>query len=183
MTETIQRIDEESERALALLARAEIQTLLSESCDINARSSLLEVVSVSIQIDKRRFIVITSDWSDTPKEALDYHLLSVRLDQVPRGIYYNPSPPKNRGNYKCDHLSIRLGAMTPVAKVEVLEASEDGDTESVVYDAGIVVTLRDGLQVAIVRANSIIGALQIAHTPSDIQAATDGLVVRTAYVA
>jgi hypothetical protein len=180
MTETIQRIDRESETAIALLARAEVQTLLSESCRVDAGSSLLEVMSVSIEIDQSRFIVITSDWSDTPKEALDYHHLSIRVARLPRGISYTPKPPTG-GTYKCDHLAVCLGAMAPVAKVELLDASENGEVESVVYDAGIVVTRRDGLRIAIVRVDSILGALHIAHTAADIQAATKGLRVRTRY--
>ncbi|TNJ32646.1 hypothetical protein [Arenimonas terrae] len=181
MDEKSQRFDEESERAIGQLVGSEIQTLLSESCDITVGDSVLEVMSVSIPIGARKFIVIESDWADTPKDWLDYHLLSVRVANAPRGIYYNHKPPKNTGNYRMDHLSVRLGAVARVASIEVLEASEQGVAESVVYDAGLVITRADGLKFAIVRADSILGALNIAHVPSDIGELTRGLVVRARY--
>ena len=181
MDDTSQRFDRESEKALELLVGAEIQTLLSESCEIAVGESVLEVMSVSIPIGARKFIVIESDWADTPKDWLDYHLLSVRQAKAPRGVYYNHKPPQNGGNYRCDHLSIRLGAVARVASVEVLEAFEQGTAESVVYDAGLLITRVDGLRFAIVRANSILGALNIAHAPSDIHELTQNLVVRARY--
>ena len=183
MNQTTQRLDEESEKALALLARCKIQTLMSESSDVQVGSSILEVVSVSIQLDKKRFVVIESDWDDTSEEWLDFHCLSVRISGTPKNIRYNPKPPKNGGNYRFDHLSLHLGAEAPVATIEVLEASETGEKESVVYDAGLLITRQDGLRLAIVRAESILGSLQIAHTPMDIRVLTDGLAVRSRYEA
>lgn len=183
MDETCKHFDPESEHALQLLLGAEIQSLLSESCDVAIGESLLEVMSVSIPIGDGRFIVIESDWADTPKDWLDYHVLSVRVVKAPRGIHYNHRPPKNSANYKFDHLSVRLGAVARVSSIQILQANEQGTSESVVYDAGFVVTRADGLRFAIVRVESILGALNIAHTPQDIEQITRGLAVRMAYVA
>ena len=181
MEEAIQRIDRESEKALASLAGCKIQTLLSESADVAAGQSLIEVMSVSIQLAKKRFLVIESDWGDTPKEWLDYHCLSARIAGAPRGIRYNPKPPKNGAHYANDHLSLRLGAEASVATVEVLEAHAAGERESVTYDAGILITRTDGLKVAVIRADSILGALLIVHAPSEIKQATADLKVRLRY--
>ncbi|EGI76020.1 hypothetical protein [Hylemonella gracilis] len=184
MNEKSQRFDLESESALKQLAGAEIHTLLSESCDIAIGESLLEVMSVSIPIfGGRSFIVIESDWADTPKDWLDYHLLSVRVAKAPRGIYYNHNAPKGGVNYRSDHLSIRLGAVARVSSIQILEAFEQGASESVVYDAGLIVTRSDGLRFAIVRAQSIRGSLNVAHAPRDIEQLTQGLAVRWTYAA
>ncbi|TZF85247.1 hypothetical protein [Cognatilysobacter lacus] len=181
MDQTIQRLDQEAERAVASLVGQRIQALLSESASIEAGNSLVEVLSVSIQLGKKRFFVLESDWGDTPKEWLDYHCLTARIAAQPRGIKYNPKPPKNGGHYRFDHLSLNLGAEAAVATVEVLESVTVGESESAIYDAGLVITRVDGLRVAVVRADSILGALLIAHSPVDIAAVTSGLSVRSRY--
>ncbi|MBU8976389.1 hypothetical protein JI752_009590 [Lysobacter sp. MMG2] len=181
MEEIVERLDQESEDAIALLPGCKMQSLLSESADIQAGQSLIQVLSVSIQLEKERFLVIESDWRDTPKEWLDYHCLSVRLAGAPRGIRYNPNPPKNAAPYTFDHLSVHLGAAVSVATVDVLEACVAGELESVTYDAGLLVTRTDGLKIGIIRADSIIGALLIAHTPRDIDELLAGLTVRVRY--
>jgi hypothetical protein len=181
MDETTKHFDPESETALQLLLGAEIQSLLSENCDVSIGESLLEVMSVSIPIGGGRFIVIESDWADTPKDWLDYHLLTVRVAKGPRGIHYNHKPSENGASYKLDHLNVRLGAVARVSSIQILQANEEGASESVVYDAGLLVTRTDGLRFAIVRADSILGALNIAHTPKEFEQITRGLAVRMAY--
>jgi hypothetical protein len=181
MDEISQRLDRESEIALASLPGRKIQTLMSESADIEVGHSIIEVLSVSIQLNNKKFVVVESDWGDTAKEWLDYHCLSVRIAGAPKRIKYNAKPPKNDANYTFDHLSIHLGAEAAIATIDVLEAREVGEVESVVYDAGFVVTRQDGLRFAIVRAESILGSLQIAHAPTDIEALTAGLRVRARY--
>ncbi len=181
MNQTTQHLDDESGKALTLLARCRIQSLMSESCHVQAGSAVLEVLSVSIQIETKRFIVIESDWGDTPVEWLDFHSLSVRISGTPKDIHYNPKPPKDGGNYRFDHLSLSLGAEAPIVTIEVLEASVIGEKESVAYDAGLLITRQDGLKLAIVRAESILGSMQIAHTPADVQELTAGLTVRARY--
>ncbi|WP_374539251.1 hypothetical protein [Chitinimonas taiwanensis] len=181
MNETSQRFDIESETALRMLASSEIQTLLSESCEIRIGESILEVMSISIPIGGGKFIVIESNWADTPNDWLDYHLLSVRVANAPRSIYYSDKPPKNGANYRLDHLSVHLGEVARVSSIQILEASDQSVSDSVVYDAGLLVTRVDGLRFAIVRTDSIIGALNIAHRPQDIEQITRGLAARATY--
>jgi len=181
MDEILQRLDHESELALASLLGRKIQTLMSESADIEIGHSTIDVLSVSIQLDKKHFAVIESDWADTPKEWLDYHSLSVRIARSPKGIKYNPKPPRNGANYTFDHLSVHLGAEAAIATIDVLEAREVGEFESVAYDAGLIVTLDDDIRFAIVRTESIIGSLKIAHASEDIDRLASGLRVRARY--
>ena len=181
MNETIQRIDHDSEKALESLVGCEVQELLSKSANIEVGQSVLQVVSVSIQLSKKRFLVIESDWEDTAQEYLDYHCLSVRTAGSPKDIKYNPKPQKGGANYQFDHVHLALGASAPVAKIELLESREVGVAESVTYDAGLVITRSDGLRFAIVREESILGALHIAHVPQDIERLVHGLHVRLRY--
>ena len=176
--ETSQRLDDESWVALGVLAKSELQDVMSDGCCAKVGCAILEVLSVSIQIDKRRFVVIESDWADTSKEALDYHCLTIRVSDRPRGIFYDPDPPKGGANYKWDHAMLSLGARSGVARIEILEDAECGESESVVYDAGLLITRLDGVRLAIVRTESIVGSLQIAHTPDDIEHLVGELRVR-----
>ncbi len=177
MQEFCERLDEESIDALSLLLGSKIQVLWSPSCEIEAGSSVITVESISIpvkrDIGQNGFVIVRNDWSDTPVKALDYYFLSVRVDSVPRLIAYSPR--------KLDHLSLHLGAEAQVTKIEILEDSETAEQESVRYDAGLVITRCDGLRFAIVRQNSILGWLQIAHTESEIAQLTADLTVRVAY--
>lgn len=173
-----QRLDDASRQALQELVGAPIQFVLSPSCDVEAGHAVLQAMSVSIPLGPRRFAVIESDWADTPEEQLDYHCLAVRMEDAPRSIAYAPDPPKHGGNYRFDHLSLHLGAASRVRAIEVLQASAQGETESVVYDAGLRITRDDGLQLALVRLESILGALRIGHTPADVARLSEGLAVR-----
>lgn len=183
MNTTIQRFDRESERAITALIGHEIRCLLSESAGIHAGSSLLQVMSVSIQLDTKRFVVLDSDWADTPKDWLDYHVMAARLASAPKGIKYNPKPPRGGGNYGFDHVRLELKGRPAVVGIKVLEAGESGEHDSLAYDAGLVIQCADGTEVAIVREDSILGAMVIAHTPADIDRVTEGLRVRIHYQA
>lgn len=183
MDKTLKRFDRESEHAITALIGSEIQCLLSDSASINAGSSLLHVMSVSIQLDTKRFFVLESDWADTPKEWLDYHCMVARLTAAPKGITYNPKPPKGGANYRFDHVRLDVKGSPAVVGITVLEASESGQRESVTYDAGLVIRCADGTEIAIVREESILGAMVIAHSPGDIARLTEGLRERTHYQA
>ena len=172
------QLDEESLQALSHLSTCRIQTLMSESCRVVAGSSLLEVISLSIPLEDHRFVVIESDWRDTPKERLDYHCLSVRLAEAPKGFFFDRAPAKNGAPYRFDHLNVALGAIDRVAAIEILEAVQVGDEESVTYDAGLLVTRRNGAKFALVRTDSILGSMRLAHTPDDVEAVVANLVVR-----
>lgn len=181
MNQIAQHLDNESDKALALLVGCRLQTLMSESSDIQVGSTLIEVLSVSMQLDKRCFIVIESDWDETPQEWMNFHRLSVRISESPKNIRYDTAPSGTGGNYYFDHFSLHFGAESPVATIEVLEATVEGERESVTYDAGLLITRQDGMKAAIVRVDSILGSLQIAHTAADIAAVTEGLVARYRY--
>lgn len=178
MKEFCQHMDEASIEALSVLLGSNIQSLFSPDCDIDVGSALITVPSVSIPIGPEKFIVLDSDWTDTPEEWINYFFLSARVASAPKDIFYDPNPGPGGANYKADHLSFHLGPTASVQSIEILCATETGLEESVSYDAGLLITRRDGLKFAIVRQQSITAFLQIAHTDQDIARVTTGLDVR-----
>jgi hypothetical protein len=178
MKEFRQHLDEASVEALGALCGSRIQSILAPDCEIDARSALITVSSVSIPIGPARFIVLGNEWADTPQEWMHYFFLSVRIAPAPQCISYNPDPGPAGARYKCDHLCVHLGPMERVEKIEVLCATETGSKERVAYDAGLVLTRADSHQIAIVREQSIAARLQIAHTRREIARVTAGLNVR-----
>ena len=169
----------ESLEALTALCNANIQFILSCAADVEVGSAVIMVTELSIPIGRDAFVIIENDWADTPREGLDYYSLSARVASSPHQMFFDPAPGPGGFSYKADHFSLHLGATAPVARVEVLSAFEAGSEESVSYDAGLVVTRGDGLQLAIVRKEGILGALHLAHTPSSIEELLVGLDVRT----
>ncbi|HEU4951987.1 MAG TPA: hypothetical protein VFT46_08530 [Holophagaceae bacterium] len=173
-----QHLSEESLEALSVLSESKIQSVLSHSCDIEAGSSILTVVSLSIPIGKRKFLIIENDWADTPRDWINYYFLSARIATSPANIWYESEPGRGGANYKGDHLTLHLGAQNQVARIDVLSAVEMGSRESVHYDAGLLITREDGLKLAIVRQESITGFLRIAYEARDITELTAGLIIR-----
>ncbi|MDP2305631.1 MAG: hypothetical protein Q8P18_06360 [Pseudomonadota bacterium] len=176
-----QQLDEESERAFEALSRSEIHTVLSASCEIRAGGSVLTVGSISIQIEPERFVVIENDWSDTPIEGIDYYFLSARIASSPKGIYFNPNWRPGGVGYHADHMSLNLGPLSRVARVDILEYCDEGTDESVRHDAGLLITRADGLVLSITREETISGNLEIAHRPEEIARAVSGLTLRKSF--
>ncbi|WP_185814677.1 hypothetical protein [Xanthomonas sp. SS] len=178
MKEFRQHMDEASIEALNVLLGSRIQSLISPDCDLDLGSTLITVASISIPIGPERFIVLENEWTDTPEEWINYFFLSARIATAPKDIFYDPNPGPGGAKYKADHLRFHLGPRENLERVDVLCATEAGSVESVSYDAGLIITMRDGLKFAIVRQQSIAALLQIAHTEQDIARATAGLDVR-----
>jgi len=173
-------LDQESIQALSSLLHKNIQTIYSCNSAIEYGSSIITVNTLSIPIGKK-FLIVNNDWADTPSEGVDYYFLSVRLSNKPHQIFYDPNPGPNQGHFKPDHLSLNLGPLLPVIKIEIFSYSEVGSEECVKYDAGLMLTRSDGRRIAIIREKSITGFLQIAHTEENIMKITKGLNVRVIF--
>ena len=166
------KIDRESETALKALVNNSTGLLFSPHADIHYGSSVIAVKHVSIPLDDDRFVVIECDWDETP-EGYDYYHLSARLADSPKDI------ENQRRAWK--YLSLCFGAFQTAAAVEVLEAHFVFAEEAVRFDAGIRITLQDGIQIAIVCQESIAGLLEFAAMPEDNESLTDDLQTRLIY--
>lgn len=161
------KIDDESELALRDLCDSDVQHLFSPSADVCFGSSIITVQNISVQLGRKRFLVIDNDWADTPKEAHDYYFLSARIVDRPKDVRVKRYENGKAWSYFMDHLSFNIGKQKKVLSVEILEDHYSGEEESVRYDAGIVITLEDDTKIAIVREESITGFLQISTIPQE----------------
>jgi hypothetical protein len=177
----IKHLDQESLNALSLLAASEIQFIYSPDAEIYAGQSLLSVQSISIPVGNS-FIIIESDWLRTTDiDCLHHHDFWVRENSSPKGLFYNPIREPGGFNFKGDHVTLFLGARQKICKIDILTATESGANETAEYDAGLIIERADGLKIAIVRKESILGDMHIAHNSADVEKITSGLVIRHSY--
>ena len=166
------RIDHESEAALKALLNSTIGTLLSQHAEMRHGSSIIAVKHVSIPLSEDRFVVIECEWDETAA-GYDYYRLSARLTDQPKDI-------EHRGR-AWRHFSFSLGASQTVAAVEVLEEQLLIEEQALHFDAGVRITLQDGMQITIARQESIAGLLEFAALPEDNAWLTSDLQTRLTY--
>ena len=172
MKTTRARIDHESEAALKALLNSTVGTLLSPHAEMRHGSSIIAVKHVSIPLAEDRFVIIECEWDETA-EGYDYYRLSARLTDRPKDIEHR--------RRTWNHFSFSLGASQTVAAVEVLEAQLIIAEAAPRFDAGIRITLQDGMRMAIVRQESIAGLLEFAALPEDNAELASDLQTRLLY--
>ena len=166
------RIDHESAAALKALLNSTVGTLLSPHAEMRHGSSIIAVKHVSIPLAEDRFVVIECEWDETAA-GYDYCHLSARLTDQPKDIEHRHRAWK--------HFSFSLGASQTVAAVEVLEEQLLIEEEALRFDAGVRITLQDGMQITIVRQESIAGLLEFAALPQDNAELASDLQTRLLY--
>ena len=172
MKTTRARIDRESAAALKALLNRPVGTLLSPHADMRHGSSVIAVKHVSIPLAEDRFVVIECEWDETAA-GYDYCQLSARLTDQPKDI-------ERRGR-AWRHFSFSLGASQTVAAVEVLEEQLLIEDQALRFDAGVRITLQDGMQITIARQESIAGLLEFAALPQDNAELASDLQTRLLY--
>ena len=172
MKTTRARIDHESAAALKALLNHPVGTLLSPHAEMRHGSSVIAVKHVSIPLAEDRFVVIECEWDETAA-GYDYCHLSARLTDKPKDI------EQRRRAWK--HFAFSLGASQTVAAVEVLEEQLLIEEEALHFDAGVRITLQDGMQITIVRQESIAGLLEFAALPQDNAELASDLQTRLLY--
>ena len=165
-------MDRESATALKALLNSPVGTLLSPHAEMRHGSSVIAVKHVSIPLSENRFVVIACEWEETAA-GYDYYRLSARLANKPKGIEHR--------RRAWNHFSFSLGASQTVAAVEVLEEQRLIAEEALRFDAGIRITLQDGVQISIVRQESIAGLLEFAALPEDNAELASDLQTRLLY--
>ena len=172
MKTTRARINHESAAALKALLNSTVGTLLSPHAEMRHGSSIIAVKHVSIPLAEDRFVIIECEWDETAA-GYDYYRLSARLTDRPKDIEHR------RRAWK--HFSLSLGASQTVATVEVLEEQLLIEEEALRFDAGVRITLQDGMQITIVRQESIAGLLEFAALPEDNAELASDLQTRLLY--
>jgi hypothetical protein len=114
--------------------------------------------SFSIRLGER-YLVIESDWNETPREILNYFTLRVTLSIQPKGI---PRTFRDGRWILAEPVSaISLGPpKSPVKAIKILENVEVGKREAVRYDSGLIFGLEDNRRFAVTTRQSILGGLE-----------------------
>jgi hypothetical protein len=172
MTEPIERphstcrLPEEQVRTLRLLLGQPVLKLYSPS--LEARRFWYAAPSFSMRVGSE-YLVVESDWADTPEEALDHHVLAVSLADHPKDVARS-FDAQGRKMIRHPVSSVRIGEPpSPVHSIAVLEREERGRNEHVRYDAGLLFSLADGRRFVLATPLSIIGGLECATVESAIE--------------
>lgn len=114
--------------------------------------------SFSIRLGER-YLVIESDWKETPREILDYFILRVTLALQPKGIPRTFRDGRWLLGEPASTISLGL-PKSPVKTVTILENVEVGKQEAVQFDSGLMFSLEDNRRFAITTRRSILGGLE-----------------------
>ncbi len=117
--------------------------------------------NLSIQLDRARYVIVTSEGHETPVDYLDYFQLHLEVADSPRDIEVN-----ERGSF-VDPSQILLRPPSPISKISILERQEgeESDAECVIYDCGLVLERLDGIRVCITCVPMIGGGLAVSTDP------------------
>ena len=157
--------DTEVKDLRSVLGRS-VPTLYTRSVEV--REQIIVASDFSLELGERKYCVIESDWSDTPQEGIDYHMIQVFLRDWPKGIVRvrDQTSPDDMLGYPSS-IDLRPSATEPeISRIQVLEHRESIGTESVHYDQAVIFTRSDGYRFALSAQDSIIGGLEFsAHEP------------------
>lgn len=119
----------------------------------------LSAPSVSIRRNGR-YLVIASEWRETPVQGLNWFILSAELQKSPKDISFTITS-QGHIQLKAPVSSISIGPpKSPVDSILVLERSCSYSKEGVLYDSGLVFALADGRRFAVAAMDSISGDLE-----------------------
>ena len=126
-----------------------------------------EVRDLALRRHDGRYVIIASDWSDTPQEALDYHHIEVFLSDSPLGV---PVSVNERGAESLgDPCSlIHIHPPERITAISIYDRREACGIESVHYDAGLLFDLADGRRFLLSTPDSILGGLEYSAEASRI---------------
>jgi hypothetical protein len=140
------------------------------------------------------FCVVESDWGDTKKEAIDYHVMHVSLADHPKNVPMieellgkdgKGQLVYRRGMPSCS--SVHVGGayatsthLAEVVKIEVLEYQKRGIEDHVRYDHSILVTFDNARQFIFSppQSMSILGGLEFTGDAATIEALIPKLTIR-----
>lgn len=124
----------------------------------------------SLALDRSRYYVIESDWSDTLLEALDYHMIHVSLQDWPKGIARVQDERGYSDMLGCSS-SIQLCSTTAaITSVQVLEHCQSRGSELIHYDQALIFSRESGDRFSLSAHLSIAGGLEFSDNEQVIEA-------------
>lgn len=169
MNKTIEKLDSESESALNYMINKSVQSIKSGNFELDVRTDYILTTTISINISREEYLIISNDWTDTQKEAIDYYMLNARIEKEPADIKTSKDPNlKNSLIHHPNFSSILLGATSKLKEIIVYERIEKGETEEVQYDSAIFFKRMDNLCFLIKNDDSITGYLKLVMKEKQI---------------
>ncbi len=169
MNKTIEKLDSESESALNYMINKSVQSIKSGNFELDVRTDYILTTTISINVSREEYLIISNDWADTQKEAIDYYILNVRIEKEPADIKTSKDPNlKNSLVHYPNFSSILLGASSKLKEIIVYERIEKGETEEVQYDSAIFFKRIDNLCFLIKNDDSITGYLKLVTKEKQI---------------
>ncbi len=172
MANIVEQLKPADEQGLLALSKSHVQVAYLDYVSLEQSHSSIQFSSCLLLLDDAQMLKISNDWGETPNDWLDYYFLKVELlpqaerksvEMVDGQLVFPEWPYEQHRNSFC------TGAEQKVVEVQVLEYTESGEQESVQYDAGLLVKLGNGAEIAIVRELSISGALNMAYEKEGIK--------------
>ena len=162
MNKTIEKLDSESESALNYILNKAIHSVMSGNFELDVRTDYILTTTISINISRDEYLIISNDWADTEKEAIDFYMLNARIEKTPADIKTENNPNFKNSLIHCPNFSsINLGTTSELKEIIVYGRIEKGITEEVQYDSAIFFKRMDNLCFLIKNDDSITGYLKI----------------------
>lgn len=169
MIKIIEKLDLKSVSALNYMLNKSVQSIKSGNFELDIRVDYIVTTTISINISREEYLIISNDWADTEKDAIDYYFLKARIEKKPADIKTtNDSNLKNSLLHHPNFSTVFLGATSKLKEIMVYERIEKGDYEEVQYDSAILFKRMDGLRFLIKNDDSITGFLKLIITDKTI---------------
>lgn len=126
--------------------------------------------SFSLELSRNRYVVVESEWGDTPEGGIDFHVMSAAVCPTPKNVTVGPG----YGGYvtlqrplSIVRLEHGLGLLS---RISVYTRDESSEEEEVRYDVGLLFEYDDGRRFALTANESIAGGLRYTNKEEHLAA-------------
>jgi hypothetical protein len=154
------RIESGGLNALAELIGVQIGQVYCPAVEV--LGTWIVAASFTIALPTSRFLVLSSEWLETPVHCLDYFQLSAVVSDEPGGIQLVEAPGGGHDlGYPVSSIAIAPPLLVTRIGVYTTCDSSDSLAESVEYDGLVVLEATGGNRIAFLAEQSIAGRLEL----------------------
>ena len=156
-----------SEKALKSLLSNSIVDIRCSCVSLTYMSPVITCSFMSIRLSNNKFLTLEFDWGETQIGRNDVYYLEAELTDTPSKVQAKVSEDGKNWHYHSDHFCYDLGYCEKASAVKILcETYEDENSnERISYDAGLVIVLESGKELALVHQDSIMAGLEFSSLP------------------
>jgi hypothetical protein len=145
--------------------------LLSDAIEVRANRCLVGWVAVEMFGGNHgQYMIIESDWSDTPEAAIDYHELHVTIEARPRTVSLVEYGSGLAIGWPHSSFVVEHDQQFVCTAISVRAEREERRREGVYYDSAIILESAVGAVLGIAVHKSIRGGLEISTDPDMVDA-------------